>query len=68
MLNERGINELEYLILIYLYNDYIGELEYIISYIKIKYIVIYNKGYSSNILMLLLKLSYKYNIKFMDVR
>lgn len=68
MLNERGINELEYLILIYLYNDYIGEVEYIISYIKIKYIVIYNKGYSSNILMLLLKLSYKYNIKFMDVR
>lgn len=68
MLNERGINELEYLILIYLYNDYIGEVEYIISYIKIKYIEIYNKGYSSNILMLLLKLSYKYNIKFIDVR
>lgn len=43
-------------------------MEYIISHIKIKHIVIYNKGYSSNTLMLLSKLSHKYNIKLMDVR
>lgn len=67
-LNERGINELEYLILTHPHNDHIGELEYIISHIKIKHIVIYNKGYSSNTLMLLSKLSHKYNIKLMDVR
>ncbi|HDJ4307878.1 ComEC/Rec2 family competence protein, partial [Staphylococcus aureus] len=30
--------------------------------------VIYNKGYSSNTLMLLSKLSHKYNVKLMDVR
>lgn len=67
-LNERGINELEYLILTHPHNDHIGEVEYIISHIKIKHIVIYNKGYSSNTLMLLSKLSHKYNIKLMDVR
>ncbi|AVT24338.1 DNA internalization-related competence protein ComEC/Rec2 [Staphylococcus aureus] len=61
-LNERGINELEYLILTHPHNDHIGEVEYIISHIKIKHIVIYNKGYSSNTLMLLSKLSHKYNI------
>ena len=64
----RGINELEYLILTHPHNDHIGELEYIISHIKIKHIVIYNKGYSSNTLMLLSKLSHKYNIKLMDVK
>ncbi|HIA7093569.1 TPA: DNA internalization-related competence protein ComEC/Rec2 [Staphylococcus aureus] len=67
-LNERGINELEYLILTHPHNDHIGEVEYIISHIKIKHIVIYNKGYSSNTLMLLSKLSHKYNIKLIDVR
>ncbi|HGZ7129799.1 TPA: ComEC/Rec2 family competence protein, partial [Staphylococcus aureus] len=39
-LNERGINELEYLILTHPHNDHIGEVEYIISHIKIKHIVI----------------------------
>lgn len=67
-LNERGINELEYLILTHPHNDHIGEVEYIISHIKIKHIEIYNKGYSSNTLMLLSKLSHKYNIKLIDVR
>ncbi len=42
-LNERGINELEYLILTHPHNDHIGEVEYIISHIKIKHIVIYNR-------------------------
>ncbi|MGZ0075709.1 MBL fold metallo-hydrolase [Staphylococcus aureus] len=34
-LNERGINELEYLILTHPHNDHIGEVEYIVAHVKL---------------------------------
>ncbi|CDR60825.1 DNA internalization-related competence protein ComEC/Rec2 [Staphylococcus schweitzeri] len=67
-LNERGINKLEYLILTHPHNDHIGEVEYIMRHLKIKYLVIYSSSYNDRMLLSLSNLSKRYNIKLLDVR
>lgn len=67
-LNERGINKLEYLILTHPHNDHIGEVEYIMSHLKIKYLVIYSSSYNDKMLLSLSNLSKRYNVKLLDVR
>ncbi|MBE5672640.1 DNA internalization-related competence protein ComEC/Rec2 [Staphylococcus sp. SS35] len=67
-LNERGINKLEYLILTQPHNDHIGEVEYIMSHLKIKYLVIYSSSYNDKMLLSLSNLSKRYNVKLLDVR
>ncbi|UMT74738.1 DNA internalization-related competence protein ComEC/Rec2 [Staphylococcus roterodami] len=67
-LNERGINKLEYLILTHPHNDHIGEVEYIMSHLKIKYLVIYSSSYNDKMLLSLSNLSKRYNVKLLDAR
>ncbi|MBO0927127.1 DNA internalization-related competence protein ComEC/Rec2 [Staphylococcus sp. 30400_3112M30941] len=67
-LNERGINKLEYLILTHPHNDHIGEVEYIMSHLKIKYLVIYSSSYNDRMLLSLSNLSKRYDVKLLDVR
>ncbi|OHR61176.1 DNA internalization-related competence protein ComEC/Rec2 [Staphylococcus sp. HMSC061G12] len=66
-LRKRGISSLDYVIITHPHADHIGELDYIISHVHIKRLIINFKSYPTHTLMQLKDLCHKYKTTLLDV-
>ncbi|MHD0397568.1 DNA internalization-related competence protein ComEC/Rec2 [Staphylococcus simulans] len=66
-LRKRGISTLDYVIITHPHADHIGELDYVMSHVNIKHLIINFKSYPPHTLMHLSDLCHKYSTDLLDV-
>lgn len=66
-LRKRGISSLDYVIITHPHADHIGELDYIISHVHIKHLIVNFKSYPTPALMQLNDMCHKYRTTLLDV-